>query len=118
LPRARFYARYPVAVILIPTPTPTLIPTPTPSLIQTPLGPFDWVALGSIGTLAAVLVALVLAIWGSWFGALAFKPKLRVSIEMQPPDCIRIGSVLGTRIVDGREYPVTWAAQSIPTSYP
>jgi hypothetical protein len=50
----------------------------------------DWVAVGAIATLLAVLAALAIAIWGDWLKSLASHPNLTLSIEMKPPDCHRI----------------------------
>lgn len=50
----------------------------------------DWVAVGAIATLLAVVAALVIAIWGDWLKSLASRPKLTISISMKPPDCHRI----------------------------
>jgi hypothetical protein len=55
------------------------------------------VALGAIATFITALAALGIAIWGSWLGALAFKPKLRVSINMAPPDCMKMLAILERR---------------------
>lgn len=56
-------------------------------------GPIDWVALGSIGTLLAVIVALGIAIWGQQLQTLFSKPELKVSIDMHPPDCMKMFAV-------------------------
>src|ERR1700674_3645991 len=51
----------------------------------------DWPAwLTAIGTGGAVVVALVLAIWGEKVRSFWFRPKLDITIEPRPPDCIKI----------------------------
>ena len=50
----------------------------------------DWVAVGSVATVLAVVVALTIAIWGDWLGSIASRPTLTLSIAMKPPDCHRI----------------------------
>lgn len=57
-----------------------------------------WVALGSTGTLLAVIVALAIAIWGAKLANIfAPKPKLKVSIAMRPPDVIQIRTITGVQ---------------------
>jgi hypothetical protein len=46
--------------------------------------------VGAIATLLAVVAALGIAIWGDWLKSLTSRPKLTLSISMQPPDCHRI----------------------------
>src|SRR5260221_3800900 len=50
----------------------------------------DWVAVGAIATVLAVVAALVIAIWGDWLKSLTSRPELTLSISMKPPDCHRI----------------------------
>jgi hypothetical protein len=45
----------------------------------------------------AVAIALLLAIWGEWVRSLRFRPKLDVTIETKPPDCIKIQTRVETR---------------------
>jgi len=50
--------------------------------------------LTAVGTVGAVVIALILAIWGDPIRAWAFRPKLDISIKMKPPDCHRIQTTL------------------------
>jgi hypothetical protein len=45
----------------------------------------EWVT--AIGTVAAAVVALFLAVFGDWFYRLIWRPILDIRIEEQPPDC-------------------------------
>lgn len=74
------------------SPLPTLAPSPTASV-----GSVDWVAIGAVATFFTGVVALLIAVWGPWLRGLVFRPVLRVSIDMRPPDCIKIQAVLGNR---------------------
>lgn len=49
-----------------------------------------WTAVAAIGTLLAVAAALIIAVWGPGLGGIFFKPKLKVSIDMRPPDCFKM----------------------------
>lgn len=62
----------------------------------------DWVAVGSVGTLLAVVAALAIAIWSDWLRALASKPELTLSISMQAPDCHRIQTTQQALTPNGR----------------
>jgi hypothetical protein len=75
-------------------------------------GPFDWVALGSIGTLAAVITALVIAIWGPQLQTLFSKPKLTVSIKMHPPDSMK----MLVRGVGGQHYMESYQCRLLITN--
>lgn len=50
----------------------------------------DWVAVGAVATVLAVVTALVIAIWGDRLKALTSRPNLTLSIAMRPPDCHHI----------------------------
>jgi hypothetical protein len=71
------------------------VSSPSPSTTAGDGTAVDWVAVGAIATLLGVGAALVIAIWGQSLQALLFKPKLRISVEMRPPDCIRIQAATG-----------------------
>jgi hypothetical protein len=68
----------------------------------------DWVAVGAGATLFTGLVALFIAVFGTSLQTLLFKPKLRVSIEMRPPDCTKIRAVYGTRVTETGTEPTSF----------
>lgn len=52
-----------------------------------------WGTVGAaVATFLAVVVALVVAIWGDWLKSLTNRPSLTLSIDMHAPDCIKIMS--------------------------
>jgi hypothetical protein len=60
----------------------------------------DWVAVGAVATVLAVVAALVIAIWGDQLKSLTSRPKLTLAISMKPPDCHRITTMVRVQVPD------------------
>jgi hypothetical protein len=58
--------------------------------------------LTAIGTIAAVVVALALALWGSWLGQWFFHPKLKLEAKVKRPDAdlVRRRASNGFQVID------------------
>jgi hypothetical protein len=65
----------------------------------------EW--LTAIGTVGAVVLALVLALWGQWIGQLFFRPVLVLAARVQLPDTTKVRrhvQLSDGRLIDLGEY--------------
>ncbi len=59
-----------------------------------------WTAVGTVGSAAGALFAVLVALWLGLFGPRRVtKPKLKVSIEMKAPDCHKINATASYQLM-------------------